>query len=112
MSTPPRTFGARLKAARQRAGLTLDELGERIGAPKQRIHLLERQAEATPEIVYRLAAALGVEPTELAPDVPLVCRWDGPSAVRIEGTGFLVSLKKLHAEAAGRSVVIEPPEAG
>ena len=57
----------RLKELRKQAGLTLDELAERVGTSKQTIHRYENGTitNVPPEKVESLAVALGTTPQEL-----------------------------------------------
>lgn len=57
----------RLKELRRTAGLTLEELAERLGTSKQTIHRYENGviANIPHEKIKRLAEALGVSPSEL-----------------------------------------------
>jgi transcriptional regulator with XRE-family HTH domain len=59
---PPSGFGGRLKAERERAGLTQDKLAERAGCHPFTLSKLERgtQEPAWP-LVLALAKALGVD---------------------------------------------------
>jgi transcriptional regulator with XRE-family HTH domain len=61
MKTASPTFGQRLRALRESAGLSVAQLAERIGSPRMTIHRLE-SGERLPgwEMVCRLAAALDV----------------------------------------------------
>lgn len=57
----------KLKELRKQAGLTLDELAERVGTSKQTIHRYENGiiSNVPPEKVESLAVALGTTPAEL-----------------------------------------------
>jgi repressor LexA len=57
----------KLKELRKQAGLTLDELAERVGTSKQTIHRYENGiiTNVPPERVESLAVALGTTPSEL-----------------------------------------------
>ena len=57
----------RLKELRKQAGLTLDELAERIGTSKQTIHRYENGiiTNVPPKKIESLASALGTTPQEL-----------------------------------------------
>lgn len=57
----------KLKELRKQAGLTLDELAERVGTSKQTIHRYENGTitNVPPEKVESLAVALGTTPQEL-----------------------------------------------
>jgi Zn-dependent peptidase ImmA (M78 family)/DNA-binding XRE family transcriptional regulator len=55
--------GERLRLARVAQGLTLDELGERVGATRQYLNQLEQGTKVpTEQMVAALAAAVGVTP--------------------------------------------------
>jgi transcriptional regulator with XRE-family HTH domain len=65
-------FGAKLKLAREKAGLTQKELAERVKLPRTSVTNIEhgRQRIALHQLV-QLASALGTEPMELLPDEEL-----------------------------------------
>ena len=60
--------GDRVREARQRAGLTQEQLAARAGVRAMRISRCERGLTVRPhrDLLTRLADALGVEPAELA----------------------------------------------
>lgn len=66
------TFGRRLRHHRRRAGLTLQQLGERVARPAPYLSMLENgRREPKPSQIADLAAALAIDPSELmAPDAP------------------------------------------
>lgn len=58
--------GERLREARQRAGLTQTELGNRVGASQSMIGALERnRRQASRELEYALSEVLGLAPDSL-----------------------------------------------
>jgi transcriptional regulator with XRE-family HTH domain len=57
----------RLKTLRRKRVLTLRELGERADVSKDTISRVERTGKAYPSTIRKLAAALGVEASELVP---------------------------------------------
>ena len=60
------TTGERLAVARKAAGLTQSQLGDRAGTSKQAISHLERgQDKASLDLLYKLAVALGCDPSSL-----------------------------------------------
>jgi transcriptional regulator with XRE-family HTH domain len=65
-------FGAKLKRARERAGLTQKELADRVDLPRTSVTNIEhgRQRIALHQLV-QFAAALGTEPLELLPEEEL-----------------------------------------
>ncbi len=66
MELDPVVFGHRLRHYRQQRGLTLDQLGERIGRPAPFLSLLENgKREAKLTVIAALARALEIEPAEL-----------------------------------------------
>jgi len=66
-STTPRSpFGERLAAARQRAGLSQAELGEKLGLSQRAIaHWERRDSSLYPEQIATLCRVLDVAPAEL-----------------------------------------------
>lgn len=53
-------FAGRLRALREAAGLSIVQLSERAGLPRQTIHLLENgQRQPSLDTARKLAAALG-----------------------------------------------------
>ena len=66
------TFGRRLRHLRKAAGLTLQELGEKVGRPAPYLSMLENgRREPKLSHISDLAAALGVDVSELlAPEPP------------------------------------------
>ena len=74
-------FGRALGAARARAGLSLDALGERVGCAKSYLWALERGRKGPPSdaLLGRLESALGMDPGSLA----AAARWSRtPGPVR------------------------------
>lgn len=64
------TVGQRIKAARKDAGLTQQELGEKIGSPAITIRQWESgKREPNLRMIYRVASALGVHVSVFFPDV-------------------------------------------
>lgn len=63
-------IGRSLRAARQRAELTMDALAERSGVSQPHLSQMEN-GRVSPSIntLYRLANALGISPQQLLPDV-------------------------------------------
>lgn len=60
------TAGQKIKAARERAGISQTELAERIGTTRQQIGKYENGSQdMTVARMLRIAAALGVEPETL-----------------------------------------------
>ncbi|MCB2176497.1 MAG: helix-turn-helix domain-containing protein [Actinomycetales bacterium] len=79
METAPAIDGAALACAREAAGLTQHQLARVVGvAGGERISAWEhgRSRPRTPDLLHRVADALGVSPRELlaAPEVPSL-RW-------------------------------------
>jgi predicted transcriptional regulator/transcriptional regulator with XRE-family HTH domain len=66
------TFGHRVRHFRKRAGLTLDDLGARVGKPAPYLSLLENgKKEPKLGLINDLALALGVDvPDLLSPEAP------------------------------------------
>ncbi len=64
---PSRTFGARLKSARERRGFTVEQLAARARTSPEYIQDLEadRTHEFTPEVLRDLSKALGVDIWEM-----------------------------------------------
>ncbi len=65
-------FGARLRELRAAAGLTQAQLADAVKPPMQPAAIARYEAGdrgPTLVVVYRLAAALGLSPRELLPDV-------------------------------------------
>ena len=61
-------FAVHLRELREAAGLSRDELASRAGTNRGHIRKLEAGTHAPrPEMVERLATALGVEPDDLVP---------------------------------------------
>jgi len=56
-----------LRAARERAGLTREQLAVRAGLSSSTLYLAERAGLVSDATAAKLAAALGVEPAELKP---------------------------------------------
>ena len=67
METKTPTFGERLRAARERFGLTQVELARECGVSYQRIGALERGVDDNPglDTIKRLSSALGLTVTQL-----------------------------------------------
>lgn len=79
----------RLKELRKQAGLTLDELAERVGTSKQTIHRYENGiiTNVPPKKIESLASALGTTPQELM-------GWDDEPTVSYKNV-IPVSVKQL-----------------
>lgn len=61
-----RAVGKRIKAVRQRNGLTQDQLAEQVGLSSKYISGIERGVEnPTMDILIRVAKVLGIEPYDL-----------------------------------------------
>jgi len=56
-----------LRAARERAGLTREQLAVRAGLSSSTLYLAERAGLVSDATAAKLAAVLGVEPAELKP---------------------------------------------
>lgn len=84
----PTTFGARLKAARNKAGLNQESLAQRVGSSKGYISELETSPDirASAELVMKLAE-------ELATTVEFLMRGDGGKAPA--DTAFFRSYQNL-----------------
>jgi transcriptional regulator with XRE-family HTH domain len=87
-----RTFGRRVQALRERAGLTQENLADRIGRSVDTVSNIERGANSTRvETAARIAEALGVELRELfEPE-------DGPLAGRPRRREIAVLTARLAA---------------
>lgn len=69
MATRALTLGERIKAARQRAGLSHDRLGAVVGTSRQHLIRLEKNTHRPrPEMLARIADATGTTLAELSPD--------------------------------------------
>lgn len=63
-------FGERLRALRVARGLSQEDLAAAAGLHRTHISLIERNKRSVRlETVQRLAVALGVQPSELIPDL-------------------------------------------
>jgi transcriptional regulator with XRE-family HTH domain len=59
-------FGDELRRAREKAGLTQEELAERAGVHRTYVSMLERDKKSpTLAVLFRLCDALGVRPSTL-----------------------------------------------
>jgi transcriptional regulator with XRE-family HTH domain len=64
-------FGARLRAARERRGLSQEALAERAGVDRKLIYRTELgQTSPRLDAVVCIAAALGQQPSSLLPKLP------------------------------------------
>lgn len=62
-------LGRRARSARRKAGLTQQQVAERIGLSRTSVTNIERgNQQILLHMLYRLAAALGTEPTALLPE--------------------------------------------
>jgi transcriptional regulator with XRE-family HTH domain len=62
----PRTLGGRLRRARNKAGLTAAELGQRAGMTGSSVVMIERnERDPNTSTLRRLAQALEVQPSTL-----------------------------------------------
>jgi transcriptional regulator with XRE-family HTH domain len=63
-----REFGGLLRTHRRRAGLTQNQVAERVGLARTSITNIERGHQHVPlHQLFRLASAVGVQPAELLP---------------------------------------------
>jgi transcriptional regulator with XRE-family HTH domain len=87
--TTNKTWGSRVRAERQRQGLTVLELSRLAGTDPGNLSRLERGLQGTRDALrVRLAAALGVEVTDLFP-YPSTTEVECPSATCATGAaGF------------------------
>ena len=66
-----RSFGASLRKARQRAGLSQEALGDNSGLHRTYIGSIERGERNVSLVnIVRIAEALGLEPADLLHDLP------------------------------------------
>lgn len=82
-------IGIRVYEARQRAGISANRLGKMVGVGHGHIRLLERGGIPSPgfELVRKIAGALGLQVTDLAPDgefVPVMLNGDYEAARKWE----------------------------
>jgi XRE family transcriptional regulator, fatty acid utilization regulator len=67
----PLVFGRRLRHHRRRTGLTLDQLGERVGKPGSYLSLVENgKKEPRVQLVMAIASAIDVDVSELLDPTP------------------------------------------
>lgn len=80
-------FAATLRKARDRAGMSQEELAELAGLNRTAVGQLER-AETSPRLatVIRLAGALNLEPADLVTSL----RWEPPSSSPAPEGGFVL----------------------
>jgi transcriptional regulator with XRE-family HTH domain len=65
------TFGDRLRAARERRGLSQEALAEKAGVDRKLIYRTELgQTSPRLDAVMQIAEALGVQPSTLLPKLP------------------------------------------
>lgn len=71
ITTKPTTIPARVRAAREAAGLTQEDLGDRMGVSKARISDVEQGRHHAPRLEWlvRAARSLGIPPSQLHPDL-------------------------------------------
>lgn len=61
-------IASRLRSARLAAGLTMEQLGDRLGLTRSSIYRYERgQSSINAVCLWALASAIGVEPADLMP---------------------------------------------
>ena len=73
-------IGKNIKQARERSGLTQEELAERVGFLRTSVANLERGRQHTPlDVLMKIADALGIEPGLLLP----TSLWPNSDAARI-----------------------------
>jgi transcriptional regulator with XRE-family HTH domain len=66
VAEPHEVFAANLRRARERAGISQEELGDRCGLHRTEISFLERaQREPRLSTIVKLAKALGIKPADL-----------------------------------------------
>lgn len=65
-------FGARIRRARTRSGISQEELGQRVGLNRSSVSNVEKGRQRVPaHMIIEFAAALDVPPTELLPNGPV-----------------------------------------
>jgi transcriptional regulator with XRE-family HTH domain len=78
-------FGANVEDLRQRAGMSVEALAERSELDQDKLaEILSGEADASTNVVYLLAGALGVAPADLFEGMSWVPPADG-------GNGFAIS---------------------
>lgn len=83
MDSQESSFADRLRELLQKRNITQQELGERAGCTQSAISkMLNRNCRPQKKTIFKLAAALGVEPTELWPDLEVATILD--SVVRFQ----------------------------
>lgn len=94
----------RIKHFREKAGLTLQALADRVGTSNQQVGYLERgQRKLSQEWMERISAALGVNPADLLP----------PKTVQVigyAGAGAVVYGIDDHAKGTGMFEISAPPQ--
>jgi transcriptional regulator with XRE-family HTH domain len=103
MAAPLETLPNRIRQHRKAAGLTLEELGEKVGLSKSMVGLLERGLRRVSDVyMRRIAATLGVSPADLLhPD-------DNPYALTEDEKRHLDNYRQL--DAVGRRTVANVAE--
>ena len=82
MSAKSLSVGARIREARQRAGLTANQLGERVGRDRQTVYRWEwGSVEPSLDLLEKLAGALGVTVGSLFGEAPFPEDGSGPSTL-------------------------------
>ena len=95
----------RISEARRRAGLTLDQLAERIQTSRGQIYQLEHgKRRLTQDWMERLGEALGCDPADLMPGA----RAQIP-VVGIAGAGAAIHFHDDHAKGAALDYIDAPP---
>lgn len=67
MNARPSTKPSPVRAARERAGLTREQLAVKAGCSSSTLYLAERAGLLSEAIAAKLAAALGIDAAELRP---------------------------------------------
>lgn len=77
-------LGRRARSARRKAGLTQQEVADRIGLSRTSVTNIERgNQQILLHMLYRLAAALGTDPLALLPDPDQRAQADMPTEVAL-----------------------------
>lgn len=63
-------FGAKVKKIREEKRMTLEELALEVGLSSKELHRIENGGRVTMELIFKLAASLGVDVSELLIGMP------------------------------------------
>jgi SOS-response transcriptional repressor LexA len=78
-------IGSKIKRLRDELGMSQTDLAHKVGVKQPTIAQLESGDNKTTKHIFKIAAALGVAPNALDPNIPLTSEFEDPNGLPIMG---------------------------